>query len=342
MFESKIIWISLIWSLVTHSYQCENSNITAIVILHGTGESINSGQTNNFYRDLTQILTDEGLDDFYKVIRLGLSDNDTEDYFWSSFTSLDFQSDKLCIYVNQKNIWQQLVNSSRIVLVGCSQGAVLMRGLLRSNCLGSLTSKVDKLITFGGPNSGIFGIPPCSQFYLSDQNLITACNLLEQLYYYTTLGPFIFDPLMYGPAQAVFPPASYWNNPKNPLQLITYLAEIDNKLWYEPKNKYLCQLKRGLDLIAFGDDETILPNISAFFGFWDSNGENPIPYTQTDLYKYDWIGLKKLDQKNLITFHTIPNESHMSIPYNFTKNEFLNIVNNNNDKTDIPCNPNYM
>jgi palmitoyl-protein thioesterase len=119
------------------------------------------------------------------------------------------------------------------------------------------------------------------------------------------------------------------------------LAEIDNELSYEPKNKYLCQLKRGLDLIAFGDDETILPNSSAFFGFWDSNGENPIPYNQTDLYENDWIGLKMLDQNNLITFHTIPNEPHMSIPYNFTKNEFLNIVNNNNDKTVIPCNPNF-
>ncbi len=101
-------------------------------------------------------------------------------------------------------------------------------------------------------------------------------------------------------------------------------------------------MKRGLDLIAFSDEEIVLPNISAFFGSWDSSGKNPIPYTQTDLYKNDWIGLKKLDQKNLITFHTIPNRSHMSIPYNFTKNEFLKIVNNNNDKTDFPCNPNSV
>jgi palmitoyl-protein thioesterase len=342
MFESKIIWISLIWSLVTHSYQCKNSNMTVIVILHGIGESINSGLTNNFYKDLTQILADEGLNMFYKVIRLGLSDDNTEDQFLSSFTSLYFQSDMLCNYVKQNNIWRQLANSNRIVLVGCSQGAVLIRGLLRDNCLGSLRSKVDKLITFGGPNSGIFGVPPCSKFHTNDEDLMTACYLLEQLYFDTTLGPSIFDRLMYGPAQTVFSPASYWNDPINPLQLTTYLAEIDNKLWDEPKNKYLCQLKRGLDLIAFGDDETILPNISAFFGFWDSNGENPIPYNETDLYENDWIGLKKLDQKNLITFHTIPNESHMSIPYNFTKNEFLNIVNNNNDKTDIPCNPNFM
>jgi palmitoyl-protein thioesterase len=340
MFESKIIWICLIWSLVVHSYQCENSNVTAIVVLHGTDESINSGQTNNFYKDLTQILANEGLDGFYNVIKVGFSDDDTEDQFLSSFTSLYFQSDKLCTYVKQNNIWQQLVNSSRIVLVGCSQGAVLMRGLLRNNCLGSLTSKVDKLITFGGPNSGIFGVPPCSQFHTSNQNLMTACNIMELLYNDTSYGLSVFDPLMYGSAQEVFSPASYWNDPENPLQLSTYLAEIDNKLSYEPKNKYLCQLKRGLDLIAFGDDETILPNISAFFGFWDSNGENPIPYNQTDLYKNDWIGLKMLDQNNLITFHTIPNEPHMSIPYNFTKNEFLNIVNNNNDKTAIPCNPN--
>ncbi len=338
-FESKIIWISLIWSLLIHSCQCVNSNMTAIVILHGTDESINNGKTNDFYKDLTQILTDGGLDDYYKVINLGLSDNDTEDQLLSTFTSLYFQSDKLCNYVKQNNIWQQLVDSSRIVLVGCSQGAVLIRGLLRDNCLGSLKSKVDKLITFGGPNSGIFGVPPCSQFYFSN-DLMTACNLLEQLYSETTLGPSVFDELLYGSAQAVFSPASYWNDPVNPLQLTTYLAKIDNKLCDEPKNKYLCQLKRGLDLIAFGDDEIILPNISAFFGFWDSNGENPIPYNETDLYKNDWIGLKKLDQKNLITFHTIPNATHLSIPYNFAKNEFLNIVNNNNDKTVIPCNPN--
>jgi hypothetical protein len=143
---------------------------------------------------------------------------------------------------------------------------------------------------------------------------------------------------MYGPAQVVFSPASFWNNPKNLLQLTTYLALIDNKLSVGPKNKYMCKLNRGLDLIAFGDDDTIVPNISAFFGFWDFKGQNPVPYTQTDLYKNDWIGLKILDQKNLITFHTIPKKFHMSIPYNFTKNEFLNIVNNNNGKNDNLCN----
>jgi palmitoyl-protein thioesterase len=312
--------------------------MTAIVILHGTGESINNGQTNNFYNDLTRIIADGGLDNFYKVIKLGLSDDDSKDQYWSSFKSLYFQENKLCDYVKQDKIRQKLISSSRIVLVGCSQGAVLMRGLLRGNCLGSLISKVDKFITFGGPNSGVFGLPPCSQFHSDNQDLIKACNLLQQLYNTTNIGPAFFDPIMYGPAQVVFSPASYWNNPKNLLELTTYLALIDNKLSVGPKNKYLCKLNRGLDLIAFGDEETIVPNISALFGFWDFKGQNTVPYTQTDLYKNDWIGLKILDQKNLITFHTIPKEHHMSIPYNFTKNEFLNIVNNNNDKNDNLCN----
>jgi palmitoyl-protein thioesterase len=337
-FESKIIRIYLFLSFALHSYNCENSNVTAIVILHGTGESINGGQTNGFYNDLTRIIADRGLNNFYKIIKLGLSDDDSKDHFWSSFTSLHFQANKLCDYVKQDKIRQQLINSNRIVLVGCSQGAVLMRGLLRGDCLGSLISKVDKFITFGGPNSGVFGLPPCSQFNSDNQDLIKACNLLQQIYNMTKIGPAFFDPIMYGPAQAVFSPASYWNNPKNLLQLTTYLALIDNKLSVEPKNKYLCKLNRGLDLIAFDNEEIVVPNISAHFGFWDFKGQNPVPYTQTDLYKNDWIGLKILDQNNLITFHTIPKESHMSIPYNFTKNEFLNIVNNNNGKSDNLCN----
>ncbi len=113
--------------------------------------------------------------------------------------------------------------------------------------------------------------------------------------------------------------------------------KTDNKLKLQNKTKHLCKLIRGLDLIAFGADKTIVSAISAFFGFWDSRGENLVPYKQTDLYD-DWMGLKMLDQKNLITFHTLPNASHMFIPYNFTKNEFLNIINKNNDKTTDPCN----
>jgi hypothetical protein len=72
--------------------------------------------------------------------------------------------------------------------------------------------------------------------------------------------------------------------------------------------------------------------------FGIQEAENPVPYNQNNLYDEDWIGLKMLDQKNLITFQTIPNAPHMSISYSFTKNEFLNIINSNNDKTVDPCN----
>jgi hypothetical protein len=62
----------------------------------------------------------------------------------------------------------------------------------------------------------------------NNQNLMTACNLLEKLYYDTTLGLSIFDLLMYTAAEAIYSPASYWNDPKNPLQLSIYFAKIDN------------------------------------------------------------------------------------------------------------------
>jgi hypothetical protein len=38
-FGGEIILVFLIWSLLAHIYQCDDSNITAIVLLHGTGKS---------------------------------------------------------------------------------------------------------------------------------------------------------------------------------------------------------------------------------------------------------------------------------------------------------------
>ncbi len=322
----KILSLVSILLFVSQTVSCDNT--TVLLTLHGRGESKDGGSAKSFVTRLQTYLKTKSLDKRYKILNVGLSDDNEEDYYWSSFTSMSFQTQALCQYLNKPEVWQQLSQSSRIVLVGFSQGGLLLRGLLSTDCLDPLLPRIDKLITFGAPHSGVFGKPDCSQFDTKYEVLIKACELLQKFDDLTHLGPALYDIFMYTDlAEIAFSAASYWNSPNNPSQRKTWLAEVD----YENNNnrdKYLSRkLNRGLVMISFGLEATVLPPISTKFGYWDSKASNLIAFNETEIYLNDWIGLRELDSQNLVQFYTIENEPHCSVPNVFIDNQFLGFVN---------------
>ena len=321
----KLILFALI-SWYFNGITCQTQP-TIILTLHGRGESADAGNAHSFVTRFSDVLRNRSINK-YEVINIGLSDNSDEDYDWSSYRSMDFQAEKLCQQLSKEEIWNKLLETDHIILVGFSQGGLLWRGLLWGQCLDPLVPRIDKLISFGGPHSGVFGKPDCSQMDTKYEILIKVCQWIQKFDDITGKGPSLYDIFMYTElAQTAFSASSYWNDPINPKQRQTWLAQINNEN-DTTADKYLRnKLNNGLVLISFGDDETVLPQISSAFGYWDSMGKNLIPFNETELYQNDWIGLKALDQSNMIKLYTIENEGHMDIPDDFIRDKFLQFLN---------------
>ena len=298
--------------------------LTCVVVLHGRGESIANGMGDVFAEKLRSVLSDEEPTK-YDVLEVGLSADSDEDYNWSSFKPMSFQSEKLCQYINQTVLTRLRDNCTRIQLVGCSQGGLLMRALLKSNCLDSVQTKLDKLITLGSPNNGIFGVPDCDQLGIKDGLTMFGCRILEGSA--NNSGPAVFDGFVFSSEQTLSF-ASYWNSPGNPLNNSTFLAYVNNQGndTNEGKPKYLSQKLKALVMISFENESIVLPQISSSFGSWDEFGLNLLAFNETNLYKNDLIGLKTLDQNNGLIFKTIPNSSHMHIPYHFIESQFVELI----------------
>lgn len=313
--------------LTLTSNSCQSSDQTVIVTLHGRGESANDGMVYSFVQRFIDLLKNRSITR-YNVINVGLSEDPNEDYDWSSYRSMDFQSEKLCDQLQRKEIWDQLMDVDHIILIGFSQGGLLWRGLLWGDCLDDIVPRIDKLISFGGPQSGVFGKPDCSQMDTKYEVLIKLCQCIQYLDNLTGKGPSLYDIFMYtGLADLAFSPSSYWNDPSNPKHTQTWLAKINNQN-NTKGDKYLRnKLNHGITLISFGKDETVLPPISSAFGYWDSNAKNWISFNETELYENDWIGLKALDQTNMVQFYTLVDQPHMSIPDEFIRDKFLQFLN---------------
>jgi len=135
--------------------------------------------------------------------------------------------------------------------------------------LDPLLPRINKLITFGGPHSVVFGKTDCSQLDTKYVILIRPCDL-QKLYEIIPLGLSLYNIFMYTElAEIAFSIAGYRNSPNNPLERKTWLAEIDNQNDFDLNgDKYLYRkLNRGLVLISFGLKAIVLPLISAAFGY---------------------------------------------------------------------------
>ena len=141
-------------------------------------------------------------------------------------------------------------------------------------------AKLDKLITFGGPNNGIFGIPDCNRFSAAQNNVIIngTCQLFVSFVYdqllLPTTGPAILDPIAYS-LKNISSYADYWNSPADILQKLTWLAMINNQNNTLNKacsgtnitDKYLYKKLKKLVMIIFGNDTTVKPKNSESFGY---------------------------------------------------------------------------
>lgn len=157
------------------------------------------------------------------------------------------------------------------------------------------------LVTFGSQHNGISSFQTCSSTdYL--------CKSAQFLLRSNTFSSFVQSRLV---------PAQYFRDPSDAgkyeeyLQASNWLADMNNER--ELKNQLYKERLSSLErftMFIFAEDETVVPKES---GWWSEvNGTEVIPLRERQMYKEDWLGLRKLDEAGKLKFKTTKG-GHMTL-----------------------------
>jgi len=193
--------------------------------------------------------------------------------------------------------------------LGISQGGLLLRGVAQ-RCP---QPPMRKLITFGSPHQGVFGVPECQA-----SASLELCELVRRLLSLGAYEPWIQD---------LVTPAQYWHDPFNQTHFLAgshYLADINNER--EAKNETYRSVLAGLEalvLVQWDQDTTIIPKESAHFGFYSLEQDTEVvALEELPLYSEDWLGLAQLHQQGrLHRLHT--SGDHMDFDYDWYRENIV-------------------
>jgi len=178
--------------------------------------------------------------------------------------------------------------------LGFSQGGQFLRGLVQ-RCGDKI--KVRNLVTFGSQHNGISKYQICK-----DGDWL--CKGYVGLLKANTWGAWVQGNLV--PAQ-YFKATNDSTGEPTPeyLEASNFLADINNERAL--KNVTYAKNLAALDnlvLYLFDDDTTVIPKESGWFAYTNGTDGSVTKLRERQIYKEDWIGLKKLDQKGGLHFET--------------------------------------
>ncbi|EKX51030.1 palmitoyl protein thioesterase [Guillardia theta CCMP2712] len=164
--------------------------------------------------------------------------------------------------------------------VGFSQGGLFLRALVQT----CPEAKVQSLISIGGPQQGVYGLPRCITHSVF-------CETMKKLLEMGAYESFV---------QQRSVQAQYWQDPVKSEEYLKYnifLPDINNNL-EEKKAVYRDRILslNKLVLVKFQNDTVVVPRESTWFEFYQEGQDVEIQdLKQSKLYEEDWIGLKSLD-----------------------------------------------
>jgi palmitoyl-protein thioesterase len=185
--------------------------------------------------------------------------------------------------------------------LGFSQGGQFLRGYVeRCN-----TPPVRNLVTYGSQHNGIEKYQVCGP---TDW----VCKAWVGLLKGNTWSHYVQSHLV---------PAQYFRSVDEStgeasdeyLEYSNFLADINNER--REKNKTYAENIAKLEkfvMYMFEDDVTVIPKETGWFAQVNTTSEEVTPLRERTIYKEDWIGLKKLDEKGGLVFRTTPG-AHMQL-----------------------------
>ncbi|EXJ90710.1 palmitoyl-protein thioesterase [Capronia coronata CBS 617.96] len=263
-----------------------------VVIWHGLGDSADAAGLQEIAE-----LVDMVHPGTYTYIISVTGTRGSADRQASFFGNVSQQIETVCHLLAEDNI---LRTAPAIDAIGFSQGGQFLRGYVQ-RC-GSWAPKIRSLLTFGSQHNGIAEFQKCSG--TSDWLCQGANALLKSS---TVWSDFIQSRLV---------PAQYYrdlNEYDKYLEHSNFLADINNER--KVKNATYAENLAKLDkfvMIVFGDDRTVIPKDSGWFDEVNMTSNSVTKLRDRPIYKEDWIGLKKLDEKGALDFLTLAGE-HMQL-----------------------------
>ncbi|GMR58459.1 hypothetical protein PMAYCL1PPCAC_28654 [Pristionchus mayeri] len=270
----------------THAERHSSSKPLPIVIWHGMGDSC----CNPLSMGAIQKHLEEKIPGVHvHSLRLGDSFvSDTKKSFFANMNQL------VALACNHINADPELSNGYNAI--GFSQGGLFLRALAQ-RCA---KPQMNNLISIGGPQMGIFGLPYC----IGDNFICNSVRwLLEQGAYES-------------PVQKRVVQAQYWhdsNAEEEYRKKSIFLADINSENSINEKYKENFTRLKNLVLVKFESDHMVVPKESEWFGYYAPNDVSTIfSFNETRLYKEDRIGLKTLHDSDRLHFISWPGE-HLRI-----------------------------
>ncbi|GAB1201996.1 hypothetical protein APSETT445_000595 [Aspergillus pseudonomiae] len=231
-----------------------------------------------------------------------LSDTASGDRQATFLGNVSEQIDTVCAQLASDRI---LSTAPAINALGFSQGGQFLRGYIeRCNA-----PPVHNLVTFGSQHNGIAEFQECGW---GDW----ICRGAEALLRAGRWSSFV---------QGRFVPAQYFRDPTELDEYLAssnFLADVNNER--EEKNEtYRKNLGRlnAFAMYMFEEDQMVHPKESAWFGELDEETGDVVGVRERDIYREDWIGLKKLDEEGRLIFRSVPGK-HMQLSEEALVNAF--------------------
>lgn len=263
-----------------------------VVIWHGLGDSADA----DGLKDVAELI-DEIHPGTYTYLIAPNNKAGSADRQASFFGNVTEQLESVCHALAHDRI---LRTAPAIDAVGFSQGGQFLRGYIE-RC-GSWAPKVRSLITFGSQHNGIAEFQKCAS--PTDWVCQGANAILKSS---TVWSDFAQSRLV--PAQYYRPIDDY----DNYLEHSNFLADINNE---RPlKNTTYADNLAALDkfvMVLFRADQTVIPKESGWFAEVNTTAATVTQLRDRPIYKDDWIGLKRLDEKNGLEFLAVEGE-HMQL-----------------------------
>ena len=271
---------------VSRPSRTSSSTPLPLVIWHGLGDSYDGDGIKDTAR-LAEALV-EGT--YVKIVRIG--DTGSSDRTATFFGNLTEQIDHACHQLAQDHV---LHTAPAINALGFSQGGQFLRAYVeRCNF-----PPVRNLVTFGSQHNGISDFQGCA----SDTDFV--CQSVNALLKLGTWSQFVQGRLV---------PAQYFRDPDalpQYLESSNFLADVNNERAVKNATyaDNIARLNKFV-MYMFADDRTMIPKQSAWFADYNKTSAVVTPLAQRDIYKEDWIGLRRLADKGGLVFDILKGE-HM-------------------------------
>ena len=213
--------------------------------------------------------------------------------------NLEQQSKIACDKIKNHPAFQNKFN-----IFGVSQGTIISRYIIEK-C--NYKGKIQNYVSLMGPQMGIGYIPKLTCGKL--------CDYINKVVSdYENKNP---QKLM-----KILGPASYWKyryHYDRYLKHNVYLKDLNNEgdvKKEEYKNRILSLNK--ILLIKGSQDTVICPKESSWFEFYDTKGQYIVPLKDSEFYKKDFIGLRKMNEQGKVKF-ALFNAKHVG----YSEKEFV-------------------